>query len=117
MPSRLKEYAGWYFRVNVRVRVFEEGVLHSRMGGLPSRWVGGVLRGCIRCSFRYAFGTPPPLCTVRIHSTTALHDVPFYAVRRPLPQSKTAAFSGNARGPNHYRSWWLRLIGPVIGAG
>ena len=33
VPSRLREYAGRYFQVHVRVRLWEEGVLHLWMGG------------------------------------------------------------------------------------
>ena len=36
MPSRLKEYASWYFRV---CSPFEEGILRTWMG--RTRWVGG----------------------------------------------------------------------------
>ena len=42
MPSRLRGYAGGYFRVNVRCSPVEEGLPRAWMGVCVSpHWVGG----------------------------------------------------------------------------
>ena len=57
MPLWLREYAGWYFRVNVCGRLLRrESYTYGQVGELPAHCVGGEEGGFMKYCERWAWG-------------------------------------------------------------